>query len=123
MHYLIRQFLQDFRQGSGRRHRIQVNKFSNKLRYTAPNGILFIIDCSDSGTREAPVIISPEAEPYGTSHATHTLGDGRVCLASSISGWELDRILLYCDSWAKGIRIYQRGKGFPKNPRASFSTR
>lgn len=123
MHYLVRQFMYSNSQCRGRGHRIQVNTSRNKIRYSAPDGTVFTIDCSDAGASGQPKVTSPKAQRYGCKHETHTLGDSGVCLASSIAGWELDHILLYCDSWAKGIGIYQRTGHFPKDPLAVFRSR
>ena len=121
MHYLIEQFIHDPSQSQGRRDRLSANGDRTKLRYFAPNGVPFFIDCSDAGDKDEPLVHSPVATPYGVSHATHTLGKGRVCLALSIRGWELSQVLLYCDSWAKGIRIYEATGSFPANPKAIFA--
>jgi len=122
MHYLIKQFLYGT-QCRGRSHRIHVNSARDKIRYRAPDQTVFIIDCSDAGTTGSPRVTSPKAERYGCKHETHTLGNGGVCLASSIAGWELDHILLYCDSWAKGLGIYKRTGSFPSDPLAVFRSR
>ena len=85
--------------------------------------MVFFIDASPVDEGGEPQVRTPEAELYGPAHKTHTLGGGRVCLADSLRGWDLTRILFQCDSWARGYEIYKRTGRFPKNPRQSFSPR
>ncbi len=105
----------------GRESRIRINRRAQKLAYKAPNGMVFFIDTSAVDEGGEPRVFTEHAELYGASHRTHTLGGGRVCLASSLRGWDLTRILLQCDSWARGYEIYQRTGRFPRNARESFS--
>ncbi len=106
----------------GRESRIRINSRAQKIAYKAPNGMVFFIDTRPVNEGGEPIVRTPEAEIYGPSHRTHTLGEnGRVCLASSLRGWDLTRILLQCDSWARGYEIYQRTGRFPESPRESFN--
>lgn len=123
MHRLIEQFLRDPSETRGRQQSLSVSRERDRIRYVAPNGIEFTIDCSDAGSCGEPHVSSPAAVRYGTSHEAHTLGNGRVCLASSLRGWDLAKILVYCDSWAKGVRIYERTGTFPPSPKDVFTCR
>lgn len=105
----------------GRESRVRVNRARTKIGYEAPNGMRFFIDTCPVDEGGEPRVYAEEAELYGPSHKTHTLGDGRVCLASSLRGWDLTRILFQCDSWARGYEIYQQTGVFPDNPRESFT--
>jgi len=107
----------------GREARIRVDRARKRIAYKAPNGMVFFIDASPVDEGGEPQVRTPEAELYGPAHKTHTLGGGRVCLADSLRGWDLTRILFQCDSWARGYEIYKRTGRFPKNPRQSFSPR
>ena len=108
----------DFNQTRGRK--VQVSRDKSHIRYIAPNGIEFKIYPGDFPYGN-PVAYSPAAEPYGASHETHTLGSGKVCLGESMGGWDLTKILFFCDSWARGIRIYEDGYEFPSSPKVSFN--
>ena len=126
MNYLISQFI-DRRHCRGREYRLQINNYKNKIRYIALNQIVFIIDCSDAGASGSPGIYSNIVRGCSASHDSHTLGKdtidgGQICLAESINGWDLDRILFYCDSWAKGFCIYKRTGKFPNTPKSVFNT-
>lgn len=107
----------------GRESRIRINRERRRLAYRAPNGMDFFIDCRPVEEGGEPRVFTKSAELYGPSHRTHTLGDGRVCLAQSLRGWDLVRILFQIDSWARGYEIYQRTGGFPNDPRACFRPR
>lgn len=104
----------------GRESRIRVDRKKKKIAYKAPNGMIFYIDTRPVEEGGEPTVRTAEAEIYSASHRTHTLGGGRVCLASSLRGWDLTRILFQCDSWARGYEIYQRTGHFPEDPRQSF---
>lgn len=106
----------------GRESRVRVNRANKKIAYKAPNGMVFFIDTRPVEEGGEPIVRTHDAEIYSASHKTHTLGSGRVCLAESLRGWDLTRILFQCDSWARGYEIYQRTGSFPDDPRQSFST-
>jgi len=105
----------------GRESRVRVDRANKKIAYKAPNGMVFFIDTCPVEEGGEPKVHTPEAELYGPAHKTHTLGSGRVCLAESLRGWDLTRILFQCDSWARGYEIYQRTGQFPNDPRQSFN--
>ncbi len=104
----------------GREERIRVNREKRKIAYKAPNGMTFFIDTRPLEEGGEPIVRTKEAEIYSPSHKTHTLGNGRICLAESLRGWDLTRILLQCDSWARGYEIYKKTGYFPTNPREAF---
>src|SRR5690554_6645772 len=104
----------------GRQSRIRVDRARRKIAYKAPNGMVFFIETGPMEEGGEPIVCTPEAELYGPAHKTHTLGDGRVCLADSLRGWDLTRILFQCDSWARGWEVFKQTGQFPKNPRQSF---
>ena len=112
----------DPEQTRGRSHRLRRNITNGIIRYTAPNGMLFEIDTRPIDEGGDPEVKCDAAKIYSASHKTHTLGDGRVCLATSLRGWDLTRILLQCDSWARGMEIYKKTGRFPKDPLESFRT-
>jgi len=119
MNYLMKQaFEKD--QIRGRESRIRVDRSKKKIAYKAPNGMCFFIETKGVESGGEPKVRTPEAEIYSASHKTHTLGRGRVCLAESLRGWELTRILFQCDSWARGYEIYKKTGRFPDDPRESF---
>lgn len=120
MNRLMQQVTQED-QIRGRASRIRVDRASRKIAYKAPNGMVFYIDTRPVEEGGEPIVRTPEAELYSASHKTHTLGNGRACLASSLRGWDLTRILLQCDSWARGYEIYQETQRFPEDTRESFS--
>lgn len=105
----------------GRESRIRVDHSKKKIAYKAPNGMAFYIDTRPIEEGGEPIVNTAEAELYSAAHKTHTLGDGRVCLALSLRGWDLTRILFQCDSWARGYEIYKKTQHFPDNPRQAFS--
>lgn len=105
----------------GRESRIRVNREKRKIAYTAPNGMVFFIDTRPTEEGGEPIVSTPDAELYSASHKTHTLGGGRVCLASSLRGWDLTRILFQCDSWARGFELYKKTGEFPADPLEAFS--
>ncbi|RME44506.1 MAG: hypothetical protein D6795_17840 [Deltaproteobacteria bacterium] len=104
----------------GREERIRVKREKRKIAYKAPNGMTFFIDTRPLEEGGEPIIRTKEAEIYSPSHKTHTLGNGRICLAASLRGWDLTRILLQCDSWARGYEIYKKTGYFPSSPREVF---
>lgn len=120
MNRLMRQAF-DPDQIRGRESRIRVNQAGKRIAYKAPNGMVFFIDTRPVDEGGEPIVRSSEAKRYGANHKTHTLGDSQVCLADSLRGWELTRILFQCDSWARGIEIYRKTGKFPDNPGQSFS--
>lgn len=119
MNRLIRQAFEPD-QIRGREERVRVNRDKKKIAYKAPNGMVFFIDTRPVEEGGEPKVYTDEAELYGPAHKTHTLGEGRVCLAESLRGWDLTRILFQCDSWARGYEIYQRTGLFPADPRETF---
>jgi len=120
MNWLMNQAFQSD-QIRGRESRIRVDRARQRIAYKAPNGMIFFIETKPVEEGGQPVVRTETAELFGPSHSTHTLGGGRVCLASSLRGWDLTRILFQCDSWARGYEIYQRTGHFPKDARESFS--
>lgn len=110
--YLLDQ-AQEADQIRGRENQLRVNYRSGHMLYKAPNKVIFRIDTSPVGTGGEPIVTTETAEIYSASHRTHTLGGGRVCLAASLRGWELHRILLQIDSWARGHEIYKQTGKFP----------
>ncbi len=104
----------------GRESRIRIDRPRQKIAYQAPNGMVFYIDTRPIDEGGEPTVRTAEAELYSASHKTHTLSGGRVCLAASLRGWGLTRILLQCDSWARGYEIYQKTGRFPADPRQCF---
>lgn len=122
MNYLMRQ-CNDYSMIKGREARIRVKRDEDKIAYKSVNGMLFFIDTSPVNTGGEPTIRTPEAEIYSASHKTHTFGSGRVCLAESIRGWDLTKILFQCDSWARGYEIYKNTGKFPDSPREVFKRR
>lgn len=107
----------------GREARLRIDRANQKIAYKAPNGMVFFIDTRPVEEGGEPIISTKEAELYSAGHSTHTLGSGRVCLAGSLRGWDLTRILFQCDSWARGYEIYQATGTFPDNPRQVFTSR
>lgn len=105
----------------GREPRIRVDRTNRKIAYKAPNGMVFFIDTRPTEEGGEPIVRTEEAELYSAGHSTHTLGSGRVCLASSLRGWDLTRILFQCDSWARGYEIYKATGSFPNSPREAFA--
>ena len=105
----------------GRESRIRVDRRKKKIAYKAPNGMVFFIDTRKVDEGGEPIVRTPDAELYGPAHKTHTFGGGRVCLAETLRGWDLTRILFQCDSWARGFEIYQETGRFPEDARESFS--
>ena len=120
MNRLMKQALESD-QIRGRESRIRIDREKKKIAYKAPNGMVFYIDTRLVDEGGEPEVLTPEAELYSAAHKTHTLGDGRVCLANSLRGWDLTRILFQCDSWARGYEIYKQTGRFPEDPRHSFS--
>lgn len=119
MNRLMRQ-VYDAEQIRGRESRIRIDRGREKIAYKAPNGMIFYIDTRPLAEGGEPTVRTAEAELYSISHKTHTLGGGRVCLATSLRGWDLTRILFQCDSWAHGYEVYQKTGSFPADPRQSF---
>lgn len=105
----------------GRDSRIRIDRANKKIAYKAPNEMVFFIDTRPVEEGGEPKVHTSTAELYGPGHKTHTLGDGRVCLAESLRGWDLTRILFQCDSWARGYEIYEKTGRFPDDPLQSFS--
>ena len=105
----------------GRENRVRIKPSEKKIAYKAPNGMMFEIHTRPIEEGGEPIVKTAAAELYSTAHKTHTLGGGRVCLASSLRGWDLTRILFQCDSWARGYEIYKKTGRFPDDPRQSFS--
>ncbi|MBU4567293.1 MAG: hypothetical protein KKE29_21455 [Proteobacteria bacterium] len=105
----------------GRESRIRVDRDRQKIAYKAPNGTLFFIETGSVEEGGEPVVRSPAADIYSAAHKTHTLGGSRVCLANSLRGWDLTRILLQCDSWARGMELYRSGQKFPSSPKEAFA--
>ena len=120
MNRLMRQVTQED-QIRGRGSRIRVDRAKRKIAYKAPNGMVFYIDTRPVDEGGEPIVRTAEAELYSASHKTHTLGNGRVCLATSLRGWDLTRILFQCDSWARGYEIYKQTGQFPEDTLESFS--
>ena len=95
----------------------------SKIGYRAPNGEVFCVPPQPIESGGVPIVTAKVAEQLGASHETHTLGDGEVCLATSLRGWDLSPILFYCDSWARGIEIWQETGKFPPSPGDVFRQR
>ena len=104
----------------GRESRLKVDWAHRKIAYKAPNEMVFIIDTKPTETGGEPIVLNQVAKSLGISHRTHSLGDGRVCLADNLRGWDLTKILLQCDSWACGYEIYKKTGTFPSSPKAAF---
>jgi len=121
MNYLMKQ-LEDPEQIRGREDRLRVKYDAEKIAYKAPNGMVFVIDTSPINEGGEAVVTTKEAEGYPASHETHTFGDGRICLAESIRGWELTQILFQCDSWARGLELYEETGIFPDDPLEAFTS-
>ena len=104
---------------SAERHLGQVAVDGDTIRYTNPEGTEFRIETGYVNTGGEPRVYTQVAEGLGPSHETHTLGGGRVCLARSLRGWDLERIFFYCRFWGKGFKLYMETGIFPPNPRAT----
>lgn len=105
----------------GRESRVRTRPAEQKIAYQAPNGIVFYIDTRPTNTGGEPIVSTKEREAQVASHDTHTLGKGHVCLANSIRGWDLTKILFYCDSWARGVELYRLTGLFPRSPLNAFT--
>ena len=105
----------------GRESRIRIDRARRKIAYKAPNGMIFFIDTRPIEEGGEPIVWTKEAVLYDASHKTHTLSEGRVCLADSLRGWPLSKILFQCDSWARAQEIFLETGYFPKSPREAFS--
>ena len=105
----------------GREQRIRISRGQRIIAYKAPNGMLFKIDTMPIESGGEPVVHNDEVSELSSSHRSHTLGQGRVCLAENLRGWDLTRILFQCDSWARGYEIYQETGVFPDSPKKVFT--
>lgn len=120
MNRLMRQ-VYDRNQTRGRTNRVRVKPREGVIAYKAANNLPFFIHTRPVDEGGDPIVFCYVPETRGTSHKTHSLGDGRVCLADSLRGWDLTRILFQCDSWARGLEIYRATGHFPGSPREAFS--
>ncbi len=120
MNHLLRQ-AGDPAYTRGRSRRLRVHYARQRIAYRAPNGMVFHIDTSRVEEGGEPRVYTLSARDAPPSHATHTNGNSRVCLAVSLRGWDLTRILFQCDSWARGCEIYRRTGHFPDTPLESFN--
>lgn len=120
MNRLMRQAF-DLEQTRGRTSLIRINRDREMILYKTKSGILFKIDTSPTESGGEAIVKTKEAARFGADHSTHTLGGGRVCLARSLRGWDLTRILFQCDSWARGYEIYKKTGSFPDSPKKVFS--
>lgn len=105
----------------GRESRVRVDRARRKIAYKAQNGMEFIIDTKPTETGGNAVVENKLVKRFSASHSRHTLGNGRVCLANNLRGWDLTRILFQCDSWARGYEIYKKTGTFPDSPKQVFS--
>ena len=94
-----------------------------KIGYRAPNGEVFFVHTQPIESGGAPIVTAKVAEQFEASHETHTLGDGEVCLAENLRGWDLSQILFQCDSWARGFEIWRETGKFPPSPSDTFRQR
>ncbi|RME44507.1 MAG: hypothetical protein D6795_17845 [Deltaproteobacteria bacterium] len=113
----------DDEQIAGRRRRIRINRAARKIAYKAPNGMIFFIDTRPVEEGGEPEIWTDQGDLYTPRVKKHIVGRQRVCLAASLRGWELSRILFQCDSWARAQEIFLETGYFPMSPREAFSPR
>ena len=120
MNKLMRQ-TQDPEQIEGRESRLRINCEKKIIAYQAPNRMIFKIHTLPTESGGEAKVMNKEAESLPSGSKAHHYGNGHVCLAHSMRGWDLLRILFQCDSWAKGYEIYKKTGRFPKSPKDSFS--
>ena len=101
--------------------RLQRHTSLPRLRYQSANGMMIEIDCSAVIEGGEAVVRCPSVDHLPVSHSTHTYGDGKLCLADSIAGWSLSRILFFADAWCRGYEIWQATGHFPDSPAETFS--
>lgn len=117
--YLIRQ-ANSHRYLKGRKYRLWVSNPTEKIKYKAPNGMVFYIHTKQIKTGGTPEVYNEQASMLPSSHDTHVFKKGEVCLAKSIRGWNLNRILYYCDAWSRGFEIFLQSGSFPSHPSITF---
>ena len=119
---LLIQQMANSSQCRGRAGRLQLVKNtagSVAIRYQAASGMVFFIEPRRHPYGE-PGIWCKEAAALPASARTHTFGGGYVCLGHGLTSWDLRRILIYCDGWAKGYQTYRRTGRFPPNPASTL---
>ena len=120
MNKLMEQAL-DPEQTIGRASRIRISKEKKIIAYRARNSMIFKIHTHPTESGGEAVVKNKEAKSLPAGGKAHHYGGGHVCLAHSIRGWDLTRILFQCDAWARGYEIYKKTGVFPSSPKDSFS--
>lgn len=105
----------------GRTSRIRINKNEKIIAYRAPNGMIFKIHTRPTESGGEAVVKNKEARSLPAGSEAHHYGNGHVCLAHNLRGWDLTRILFQIDAWARGYEIYKQTGRFPDSPKKTFS--
>jgi len=111
----------DPRQIRGRESQVRIDREEKIIAYKAPNGMIFKIHTQPTESGGETVVMNKEAKSLPSGSKAHHYGKGHVCLAHSLRGWDLTRILFQCDSWARGYEIYKKTGRFPGSPKVTFS--